>query len=356
MAERAHHEHGFTVRVVNDQAVALLGHTREAWCGATEFWIAITHPEDRPRALHQLRGVLRSRTDAPALVRWRRADGTDLPMEVHLCKVADAAGETMALRGFALPESRSSRLQEELERARERIVCLSRRATLNALVTSLVHEINQPLNAIQNNAEAARMLVGNGSAAPEIAGMLDEIIAANERADDVLRRARGLVAHVHSVVSTFDVKAVVADVCELLASDALLRNASLVAKVPAGPCRVAGDRVQFLQVLLNLAGNALDAVSRTPLHVRSVDVAVVAPEGEWIAICVVDSGSGIEPAMLPRVFEPHVSTKRDGLGLGLDIASSIVEAHGGYVWAGNNREAGAHFVVALPRADDGLCL
>jgi PAS domain S-box-containing protein len=353
VAERGQRENAFTVRVVNDQAVALLGYARDAWCGATEFWLAITHPDDRQRALRHMRAVLRSRTDAPSFVRWRHADGKHLPMEVHLSRVTDAAGEVAALRGFALPDSGSARLHLELERARERLASLSRRATLNDLATALVHEINQPLNAIQNNAEAAGILIRSGTAAPgEVEAMLDEIIAANQRADDVLRRARGLVKHAESDARAFDVKAVVAEVCGLLASEALLRNASIGANVPADPCVVVGDRMQLLQVVLNLAGNALDAVARTALPARSVHVSVVAPAGEWIALCVVDSGCGIEPSMLDRLFEPHVSTKREGLGLGLDIAASIVETYGGHMWAGNNRDAGAHFVVTLPRAND----
>ena len=350
-ADRAREGDAFTVRFVTGAALSLLGYPADAWCSAPEFWIGITHANDRDLALRQMRDVLHSRAHAPAVVRWMHADGGAVPMEVHLVKVSGENGQADGLRGFALEVSRWARVQEDLVRTRDQLAYASRRATLNQLVASLVHELNQPLNAILNNAEAARIVLdGAGVRESEIAAMLDEIIAANERAGNIIRRARGLAREGDTERKPVDLNAVVLDVRELLASEALLRSAAIRTRLAPAPCLVAGDFVQLVQVLLNLAGNALDAVSGVAAKERSVEVEVVAPPGDWVAIAVVDTGHGIPPDMLQSVFEPLISTKIEGLGLGLDVASSIVRSHGGTMWAGNNREGGAHFVLALPRA------
>lgn len=351
LAQPGEGDRRFTVRFVNEAAPALLGYPCEAWRSAPEFWIDITHAEDRARALRHLEDTVRSSAGGPLLVRWVHADGHALPVEVHLAAVTDERGSLVGLRGFALEASRWTRVQDDLVRTRELLAYASRRATLNELVASLVHELNQPLNAILNNAEAARIVLEAGAAeGADLAGLLDDIIAANERAGSIIRRASGLAKPCGAARRPVDLNTVVAEVCELLASDALLRGATLSPHLAPVPCLVAGDRVQLVQVLLNLAGNALDAVAGVAAGVREVDLAVVAGTGGSVEVAVVDSGHGIPAQLLGSVFEPLVSTKAGGLGLGLDIASSIVATHGGSTWAANNRDGGAHFVVAFPRA------
>lgn len=341
----------FAVAFVNEAGCALLGYPREAWRASPEFWIGVTHPDDRAMALRQLRRAGAGDEAAPVLMRWLRADGSTLQMEVHLAAIRAADGRVAGIRGFALDASRFARMQDDLARTRELLAYASRRATLNGLVESLVHELNQSLNAILNNAEAARIVLGaHAGEAAGIAPLLDDIIAANERAGAIIRRARGLAQPARRARRTADLNAIVAEACELLATDALLHGAVLSSNLATSPCPVEADRVELVQVLLNLAGNALDAVSCVAAGTRSIDIAVIAPQGDTYVVTVVDTGPGIPPGVLPRVFEPLLSTKADGLGLGLDIASAIVEAHGGHTWAGNNRDGGAHFVVALPKA------
>jgi C4-dicarboxylate-specific signal transduction histidine kinase len=280
-------------------------------------------------------------------------------MEVHIAPIADASGTVVGLRGFALEASRWTRVRDELARTQEQLAQASRRATLNELVASLVHEINQPLNAILNNAQAARIALDRSNVqASDIAAMLDEIVSANERAGNIIRRARGLANGGDHERKPVDLGSIVGEACELLASHALLRNAVVTAHPAAVRCLVAGDPVQLLQVVMNLATNALDAVAASPVGRRNVDLTVVAAPGDFAWIVVTDSGPGIAPSMLDRMFEPLLSTKADGLGLGLDIASSIVRRHGGSMWAANNRDAGAHVVIGLAltkRSSDAVC-
>lgn len=345
---------GMQVRFVNDAALALLDYPREAWQGTDAFWVGITHADDRTRARSQMQDALASATAAPSIVRWIRADGAALPMEVHLTPITDGAGAVVGLRGFALEASRWAHVREELAHAQDQLTYASRRAMLNELVASLVHEINQSLNAILNNAQAARLALDRPDAAlNDIAAMLDDIVAADERAGDIIRRARGLASRSGHERRPVDLNAIALEARELLASDALLRNAVITAHTASAACLVTGDAGELLQVVMNLATNALDAVSAAPTGARVVDVAVVAAPGDSAWIAVTDSGPGIPPAMLARVFEPLFTTKVQGLGLGLGIASSIVQRHGGSLWAANNRDAGAHVVIALPLLKQG---
>ena len=340
---------GFRVRFVNDAALALLDYPRDAWQGAIDFWLGITHPDDRSRARRHMLDALASSATGPSIVRWIRADGTVLSMEVHVAPITNAGGAVVGLRGFALEASRWAHVRDELTRAQEQLAYASRRAMLNELVASLVHEINQPLNAILNNAQAARLALERADAeVKDITPMLDEIVAANERACKIIRRARGFASRGDSERVPVDLNALVTEAGDLLASDALLRNAVVTVHAASTPCLVAGDSVQLLQVIMNLATNALDAVSRTAVGMRKVELAVIAASGDCVWVAVIDSGPGIPGSMLARVFEPLFSTKAEGLGLGLDIASSIVHRHGGSIWVANNRDVGAHVVIGLP--------
>lgn len=351
LAERRAAGGPFEVGYVNRAGIELLGYDREAWCGTPEFWIATTHADDRVQARRQLQQVEAHGEACPIAVRWLRADGSEMPVEVHLAAVMAADGTLAGVRGFALDASRFARVQDDLARTRELLAYASRRATLNGLVESLVHELHQPLSAILNNAEAARMALGaRAGEARDIAPLIDDIIAANARAEGIIRRARGLAGPSRGTRRPVDLNGIVVEACDLLASEALVHGAVLSPRLAASPCPVAAERVELLQVLLNLAGNALDAVSCVAAGTRTVEIEVIAASPDAYVVAVTDTGPGIPPRVLPRIFEPLVSTKAEGLGLGLDIASAIVAAHGGRTWAGNNRCGGAHFVVKLPRA------
>ena len=172
------------------------------------------------------------------------------------------------------------------------------------------------------------------------------------RASDVIRRLRTLLAKHEPERQPFDLNAALSDVAALLRPEARRRHANLEVRLAPGPIHIAGDRTQLQQVLINLALNALDAVAGVPEERRDVVMSIAATD-TGPSITVRDRGPGIAPEHLPKLFDSFFSTKQSGMGLGLSIARTIVEAHGGRIRAENASDGGAAFHVELP-AGDGL--
>jgi signal transduction histidine kinase len=238
---------------------------------------------------------------------------------------------------------------------RRELAHLGRVAIVGELSAALAHEINQPLAAILANARAAQLLVeANGAGSDELRGILADIAADDLRAGAVVHRVRGLVKKGESEAQMLSANEVVGEVLELARADLQHRGVGVSTRLGSPPPRIFGDRVQLQQVLLNLVMNASDAMSDTPRGERLLVVSTAA-DGGAARIEVRDRGCGIAPDALAMVFEPFVTTKHDGLGLGLAICRSIVLAHGGSIRALNNPEGGATLVVALPLAsEEGL--
>jgi signal transduction histidine kinase len=219
---------------------------------------------------------------------------------------------------------------------------------MGQLASALAHELNQPLGAILRNAEAAELFL---QASPpdlqEVQAILADIRKDDQRAGDVIDRMRALLVRREFQWSDLDLNALVEDVATLLRTDAEARRVKVTLELarPAPPVR--GDRVQLQQVLINLILNAMDATSGCEAGRRFVAVRV-RPVAERVEVAVSDTGSSIPKENLNRLFEPFFTTKPNGMGLGLAISHTIIEAHGGRLWAENNPEAGATFRFTLP--------
>ncbi|AUX30849.1 MULTISPECIES: ATP-binding protein [Sorangium] len=253
----------------------------------------------------------------------------------------------------------NQRLERELElnraaelkvrKAQEELAHLNRVSAMSELAASIAHELNQPLAAILSNAQAARRLLGQ--APPDVAearAALDDIAADGRRAGKVIDRMRAMLRKGELSAVALDLGELVREVARLLASAALLAGATVRIELAPGLPRVRGDGIQLQQVLLNLLVNALDAVSRRPPEARLVVVRARPADGGGVELSVADSGEGIPPADLERIFEPFFTSKAQGLGVGLAISRSIVEAHGGRLWAERGPGQGATFRCALP--------
>ena len=224
----------------------------------------------------------------------------------------------------------------------------ARLAVVGELTGSIAHEINQPLGAILSNAEAAEMLLETDSPAMgEIRNILADIRRDDLRASEVIRRVRGLLRKREPLMLPLDINEVVDEVAHLVAADARQRKVELSCQFAPDLPAVRGDRVHLQQVLLNLILNGLDAMAETPEPERRLAVRTETDE-EGVRVCVVDSGHGIAGDKLKTVFESFFTTKEHGMGLGLSIARSIIDLHGGDIWAGNNAHAGATITFTLP--------
>jgi two-component system, LuxR family, sensor kinase FixL len=221
---------------------------------------------------------------------------------------------------------------------------------LGELSGTLAHELNQPLTAILANAQAAgRILERDPPDLDEVAEVLDEIVESDKRAGEIIQRLRAMLKRGETHSQPLDLNEVVREVLRLAQSDLLGRNVTPVAELDPGVGAVSGDRVERQQVLLNLILNGCDAMAKTSLPERRLTVAT-GPDGDGaVHLLVADRGPGIPGGDLNRIFEPFVTTKSQGLGLGLTICRTIVLAHGGRLWATNNPDGGATLHVALPR-------
>jgi signal transduction histidine kinase len=238
-----------------------------------------------------------------------------------------------------------------LRQSLDEIAHLNRVAAMGELTASLAHELNQPLAAILSNAQAAIRFVGGQS--PDLAQVrecLSDIVADDKRAGEVIKRLRGLLRKGQYQPSLVDLNEVVSEAVRLVGNDALLRQVSVKFEPLPGLPPVLGDRIQLYQVALNLIVNGLDASAEKPPGDRWVLVRTAEADGGRVELTVEDSGKGIAESEISRLFEPFFTTKRDGLGMGLSISRSIVQAHRGQIWAENRAGRGAIFHCVLPVA------
>jgi signal transduction histidine kinase/integral membrane sensor domain MASE1 len=244
------------------------------------------------------------------------------------------------------------RAEDEARRSREELAHFLRVSTVGELTTSLAHELNQPLTAILANAQAARMLLQEGADPREMREILDDIVEEDKRAGEVIRRLRELLRKGEPEHAPLDLNLLATDMVRLVGSDATIRNVSIRVELAPQPSMVSGDRIQIQQVVLNLLLNAMDAMADYPPERRTVLVStvIIAPD---VHLSVRDTGTGLRQGRPERVFEPFYTTKPAGMGMGLSIARSIVEAHGGRIWAGDNVGPGATFTFSLPLGPSG---
>jgi C4-dicarboxylate-specific signal transduction histidine kinase len=243
------------------------------------------------------------------------------------------------------------RADAALRRSLDEIAHMNRVAAMGELTVSLAHEINQPLAAILLNAQAATRFLGRESRdLARVRRCLADIAADDERAGEIIKRLRAMLRKGESQVSLVDLNEVVSDAIRLVRTDALVRNTAVVSEPAPGLARVLGDRIQLYQVALNLIMNGLEATAERPPGERWVSVRTVGSDNGGVQLTVEDSGKGVAESDLARVFEPFFSTKREGLGMGLSISRSIVQAHGGQIWAESRAGGGAIFHCLLPVA------
>lgn len=255
---------------------------------------------------------------------------------------------------LVIQSRRRHRAEIEARHRREELAHMTRVATMGELTASLAHEINQPLAAILSNAQAAQRLLGNGKAnLDEIREILADIASDDQRAGEVIRRMRTLLRKGEFNPVEVDVNELVDEVAGLVRGEMILQNVSLF--LDHSPVRlvVQGDRVQLQQVLLNLMVNALDAIKEVSTANRKVIVRT-APDsnGRSVRVSVQDSGVGVPPDRLEQIFEAFLTTKTQGLGLGLAICRSIIQSHGGRIGSSNNPDRGATFWFTLPALEE----
>jgi C4-dicarboxylate-specific signal transduction histidine kinase len=223
---------------------------------------------------------------------------------------------------------------------------------MGELAASVAHELNQPLAAILANAEAADLfLKQDPPALDELRDILADIRKDDERAGEVIRRMRALLRKRELEREPLEINSVVEDVMQVVSGDAALRKMAISAELAPGLPRIPGDRVHLQQVLLNLILNGMDAMAGQPREWRRLSIRTRLGAAGVVEVAVTDLGHGIEPEKLPRLFEPFYTTKSNGMGMGLSIARTIIEAHRGRIEVKNNASGGATFRFTLSAAE-----
>ena len=251
--------------------------------------------------------------------------------------------------GLLLQRTRRHRAEAALQRNREELAHVARVSTVGELTTSVAHELNQPLGAILSNAEAAEMfLAAEPPALDEVRDILADIRKDDQRASEVIRRMRGLLRKHELALQSIEINDAVEEVLKLLSIDASARKVAMKFEGTADLPRVWCDPVHFQQVVLNLVLNGMEAMAGLLEEKRQVVVRTGPGDNGTVKIAVADSGPGIPTDRLPKLFEPFFTTKKEGMGMGLSIARTIVEAHHGQIWAENNPNIGATFYFTVP--------
>jgi len=310
---------------------------------------------------------------------WRvRKDGSRFLANVVIDAIKDDSGQLIAFAKITrdvtervqaarkLEEARislvQSRAEEALRRVQAELARVARVATLGELAASIAHEVNQPIAAVVTNAGAGlRWLAAQPPDLGEARQTFERIIKAGSRASDVIGRIRALVKKAPVLKDRLDINETILEVVALTRSEGERHRVSLQTQLAGDLPLIPGDRIQLQQVILNLIVNALEAVSGVGEGPRELLITSGKDAAKGVLVAVRDSGTGLDSVSLERVFEAFYTTKPDGMGMGLAISRSIIEAHGGRLWATPNVPRGAVFWFTLavedrsspPVVDDG---
>jgi len=334
------------VALGNQQAEALFGFSREELIGMS---VDLIVPERFRRAHQQKRTKFMESPRTIGIGRelfGLRKDGTQIPIDIALNPIQMESGLFVLVSVMDLSER--IRMERESALQRDELAHLSRVALLAELSGSLAHELNQPLTAILANAQAAvRFLSHVPPNLEEVRDGLANIVESDKRAGEVIRRLRALLRKERSDYGYLDINEVVLDVLRIIRSDLLNRSVEVVLQLADDLPRVYGDKVQLQQVLLNLIMNAGDAMADVARG-RELSIRTELASPDRVNVSVSDIGKGIVAEDIEGIFSPFVTSKHDGLGLGLAVCRTIINAHAGSLWAANNDGPGATVSFSLP--------
>jgi len=242
------------------------------------------------------------------------------------------------------------RAAQELQQSQKALEHLARANLLGELSSAIAHELNQPLGAILNNANAGRRLLGSKSGSlEEIREILDDIVRDDTRAADIIQRLRKLLQTGAVVQEPLDINVVLQETTDMLGSEIRDQGVALTQAFEKGLPVVQAGRTEIQQIAINLVSNALNALHDTPAGQRRIHICT-APQNDSVSVTVSDNGSGIPEEDLPYIFDAFFTTKADGLGMGLAICRRIIEAYGGQILVENVATGGASFTFTLPVA------
>jgi PAS domain S-box-containing protein len=314
--------------------------------------MARVHPDDRAFVLGQVDRASRHDTNFDYEHRLLLPDGRIKHVHVVAHLVKDASG-TEELLGALMDVTQAKKAQEELQTAQAELAHASRVATLGEISASIAHEVNQPLAAIVANGQAClRFLDRESPDLNDVRGALEWIVKDGNRAADVIQRVRTLVKKTDTHRVALEVNEAIDDIVALLQRELTAHRVSLQLDLAPVLPAVIADRVQLQQVIMNLIMNGIEAMQPITDRPPTLTIRSSLDDARQVIVAVQDSGVGLTAQSRERLFSAFFSTKPGGLGIGLSICRSIIEGHGGRLWASANADHGATFQFALPLAQD----
>jgi PAS domain S-box-containing protein len=334
----------------NDAFLRMVGYAREDLTLGRMRWTDLTAPEWHGRNAKVIEEVKTTGIAQPYEIEYLRKDGSRVPALVGAACFEKARSERVA---FVLDLTERKHTEEALRELEADFVHMNRLSTMGELAATLSHEILHPIATTRNNARAGMLFLEmNPPNLDEVREALACVVRDADRAKDIVGRMRDNIKKVPPRKELFDLNEAINEAMAMVRSAIAKSRIAVSTHLMGGMAPVVGDRVQLQQVLVNLVLNAVEAISSVEDGVRELSIRTAQSEKGGIHLAVHDSGPGIDPENIERVFEPFYTTRTSGIGMGLAICRSIINGHGGRLWVAPNEPRGAVFQFTLPAPED----
>ena len=341
-------DHNFKYLETNATFQAMLGYTQEELQDLTPIDISTDEERDGCRTwLLLLRDG--ERCNHEIVTQYRSKKGNSIIVNNYASTILGKEGNQPIFLIMSIDITARWRAEDALRTMQSELANASRRTTVGEFAASIAHEVNQPLMAIVTNAETClRWLENDRPDLDEARQAAERIVRNGLRAADILKSIRGLARQSSPEMTRVDINAIIAEVLTFTRGELQQHGVSLETELYPNLGSIMGNRVQLQQVILNLIKNGIEAMSAVTLRPRVLRVSSQTDEHENVIIAVTDTGTGLDPTTMERIFDAFFTTKPEGMGMGLSICRSIVEAHGGRLWASPNLPYGSVFAFAVP--------
>jgi len=331
---------------VNDRLCQLMGMTKEET--KTKGWVTAIHPDDMDLVYLEWERCRKERIPFKLEYRYRHKDGKVIWVYGQAVAELNASGDVVAYIGTITDITRRLEMEEEYKRHQTEYAHLARLNTAGEMLSGIAHELNQPLASICQYLSGSIVRMEKENVSPEIVRVLKKTEAQALRAGAILHQYRNFLKKNELDYKKVNVNTLVEEAISLVQHELIQENIKLKISAAKNLPLVLVDKVQVEQVLLNILNNAIDAMKSISVNKRRLDISIAVFNDKFIEVSILDSGSGLSQELKGNLFHPFVSTKKNGMGIGLSISKEILNQHGGELLAENSANSGAKFKFTLP--------